>query len=72
MVELGEGLKKLKERVTPTQISSVSTNPDPREFPETEPPTRNIHGLVRGCYVCSRGVPGLASMGEDALNPGKT
>jgi hypothetical protein len=27
---------------------AVPTNPDPREFPETEPPTRSIHRLPRG------------------------
>jgi hypothetical protein len=40
MFELGERLKKLKEEGDPIGRPSVSTNPDPREVPETEPPTR--------------------------------
>ena len=34
-------------------ISAVSTNPDPRELPETEPPTRSIHrwSEALGIYV---------------------
>jgi hypothetical protein len=48
---------------------AVSTNPDPRELPETEPPTRNVHRLARGpWHICSRSLPGLASVGEDTLN----
>ena len=46
MVELGEGLKKLKGKTNPVGRPSVSTNPDPRELPETEPPARSMHGLV--------------------------
>jgi hypothetical protein len=41
MVELGEGLKKQRG-----ERPAVSTNPDLRELPEIEPPTRSIHGLV--------------------------
>ena len=49
---------------------AVSTNPDPRELPETEPPTRSTHGLVRGPWqIYIRGLPDLASVGDDVLNP---
>ena len=38
---------------------TVSTNLDPRELTETEPPTRNIHELVKGpWHICSRGLSG--------------
>jgi hypothetical protein len=47
--------------------SAVWTNPDPRELPETEPPARRIHGLVRGpWHMYSRSVPCLASVGGKA------
>ena len=45
MVELGEGLKKLKGRAAIGR-PAISTYPDPRELLETEPPTRSMHGLV--------------------------
>ena len=48
---------------------AVSTYPDPRELPETEPPTRSIHGPVRGhWHKYSIGLHGLASEGDDGLN----
>jgi hypothetical protein len=60
-------LKKLKGR------AMVCTNPDPMELPETEPPTRSIHRFIWGSWhICSRGLSGLALVGEDALNPGET
>ena len=37
MEELGEGLKEPKGITTPYE---VSTNPDPSEFPETKPSTK--------------------------------
>ena len=40
-----------------------------RDLPETEPPTRSIQELVWGpWHICTRGLPGLASVGEDMLN----
>ena len=49
--------------------SAFSTNPDPREFPETEPPTRIMNRLLWGpWHVHSWGLPSLASVG-DVLNP---
>ena len=44
LVELAEGLNKLKGRVDLIERPTVATDPDPRELPETEPPTRSIHG----------------------------
>jgi hypothetical protein len=73
MVKLGGGLKKVKGESHDTGRPAVSTNPDSRELPETVPSTRNIHGSF-WCpsYVYSKGLPGLASVGEDLLNPGET
>jgi hypothetical protein len=48
VVELEERLKKLKGRVTPIGRLAISTNLNPRERPETEPPTRSIHRQIQG------------------------
>ena len=41
---------------------------DPRELPETEPPTRSIQGSVRGpWYKYNRGLPGQTLAGEMIL-----
>jgi hypothetical protein len=71
MVELWEGLKKLKGRETLyLGRPSVSTNPDPRKLLETKTPTRSIQGLGQGpWHIYNRGLPCLASVGEDMLNP---
>ena len=51
----------------------VSTNLDATVLPETELPTRTIHRPVWGrWHKCSRGLPGLASVGEDVLHPLET
>jgi hypothetical protein len=40
-----------------------------REFQETEPPTRSIHGLVLGPWpIYSRGLSVLDSVGENMLD----
>jgi hypothetical protein len=47
---------------------AVSTNPDPRELPETEPPTIQHKTSLRSpdpWDIYSRRLPGLASVGED-------
>jgi hypothetical protein len=49
----------------PTGKPAVSTNPDPREPPESEPPTRQ-HTRA---YIYSRKQPGLVSVGENMPNP---
>ena len=65
-----ERLEEAEEEVSPIGRPAVSTNPDPRELPETEPPTRSIHRPVLGpWHKYSRGLPGQALVGEDALNP---
>jgi hypothetical protein len=47
----------------------VSTNPDPLELPETKPPTEEYSGLIYGPqHLCNRGLPCLASVGEDVPN----
>ena len=59
-IEGAEGDGNLIRRPT------VSTNLDPWELPETEPPT---NGLVSGpWHIWSRGTLCLASVGEDAPN----
>jgi hypothetical protein len=58
----------------PIGRAMVSTNVDPSELPETEPPTKRelVHGP---CYICSRRLPGLTSVGmyvDAPLNPVET
>jgi hypothetical protein len=51
-------------------LKKTSNNSDPMELPETEAPTRSIHRLVQGpWHMYSRGLPGLTSVGEEALKP---
>jgi hypothetical protein len=65
MIELEEGLKKLKRERDPIGRPTVSTKPDRRELPETELPGRSIQGLVLGFwYICSTGLSGWASVRE--------
>jgi hypothetical protein len=42
-----EEAERERER-DPIGRSTVSINPEARELPETEPPTRSMHGSVRG------------------------
>jgi hypothetical protein len=50
-----------------------STSPDPRELPETELLTRRMPSPIRGpWHIYSRGLPGLALVGENVLNPQET
>ena len=49
----------------PIERPTVSPNPDSRELPETEPPTRSIQWPVWGpWHIHSWYLPGLASVGE--------
>jgi hypothetical protein len=51
---------------------AVSTNLDTKELPAPEP-NRTIQGQVRGHqHVYNRGLPGLALVEDDELNPRKT
>jgi hypothetical protein len=55
----------------------VSTNSYPWELSETEPPTRQhtVDGPRKACpilHICSRGLPGLASLVEDVPSPPET
>lgn len=53
----------------PVGRPTVSTNVDPWQLPEFQPP-KSIHGLDCGpWHVCSRGLLCLTSVGEDAPNP---
>ena len=56
----------------PLGRSAVSTNLDPRELAETEPQTKCTKGWSEDPDTCSRGLLGLASVGEDAPNPRET
>lgn len=40
MVELGKRIEETEEKGNPIGRLTVSTNPDPRELPKTELPTR--------------------------------
>jgi len=78
--EVGDPYGWIRGRVEETERESdligrpaVSTNPDPRELWDTEPPTRSIEGLVWSpWHICSRGLLHLTSVGEDVLNPWET
>jgi len=48
----------------------MSTNLDPWELPETELPTKEL--VSDSGHICSRGLPCLASVGEDVPNPAET
>lgn len=51
---------------------TVSTNLDPWELLQTEPPSKSIHGLDRDLqHICIRGLLYPASVGEHVLNPAK-
>jgi hypothetical protein len=49
--------------------TAVSTNPDPSELPETNPKTKE-HTWAGSWprHMYSRGLPSLASVGEDTIN----
>ena len=63
----------------PIGRTTVSTNLDPWELPDTEPPTKehiwiglshSVQTYVQ--HICSRGLPCLASVGENVPNPFET
>jgi hypothetical protein len=55
MVELWKRLKKAERESNPRGRPTLSNNPDPRELPKSEPPTRSIQGLVQGLWhTCSK------------------
>ena len=61
--------EEAKGQGNPIRRPAVSTYPDPRELPDTETPTRNIHRAVRGpWHKNNRSLPGQASVEEDVLN----
>jgi hypothetical protein len=62
-----------EEDCNPVGRTTLSTNPDPSKLPETKPPTKE-HSWAGLCllYICSRGLPCLASVGKDVLNPVET
>jgi hypothetical protein len=73
MAELGEGLKKVKRRVTPIGRQAVSAYPDPKGAPR-DCATNQEHTLasLRLQHKYSRDLLGQTSMEEDELNPGET
>jgi hypothetical protein len=72
VVELGR-LEEVVEKGSPIGRPAVSTNPDRWDLLDTEPPTRQ-HTLadIRPGHIYSRGLSGLASVGENVPNSGET
>ena len=60
-------MEEAKEEGDPIVRPAVSTNLDPWELPDTEPPTRQHAGAsqIPAPDTYSRGLPDLASVGED-------
>jgi hypothetical protein len=71
MKELGEGLKELKGIGTPYEESTqYQLTQTPQSSQRWNHQTKSIQGLVCGpWHICSRGLPCLASVGEDVPNP---
>jgi hypothetical protein len=70
MVELGEGLKKLKEREIPYEEHQSQLTWTPRSSQRLRHQLGSIHRLVQVTqYIYRRGLPGLASVTEDSPNP---
>jgi hypothetical protein len=70
--ELGEELKSLKEMVMCSKINIVNTL-DLWELPDTEWPTEEHTRADLGPpNICSRGLPCLASVGDDMSNSVET
>lgn len=62
--------RESKVQGDPIGRQAILTNPDTRELPETEPPTGQHTWAVRGSrHIYNQGLSGLASVGDDALNP---
>lgn len=65
--ELGEKLEELKGITTQEKNNGIHYLGS-SELPETKPPTSEHTSLVCGpCYICSSGLPCLASVGGDML-----
>ena len=48
-------IKEAERESNPIRRQTVSSNPDPRELPDTEPSTRSKHGPVQdSCHIYSR------------------
>jgi hypothetical protein len=57
----------------PIGRTTISSNPDISEHPETKPPTKNIHCMAHDIWhIYSRGLPFLVSVRENVVNPLKT
>jgi hypothetical protein len=61
--------EELKGFETHRKNSNIN-QPDLPELPGTKPPI-NIGGTRGSCCLCSRGLPQLASMGGNAVDPVK-
>jgi hypothetical protein len=66
-------IQRIERNGDPVGKPTVSTNLDPGSSWRLNHQPKNIHRLVKGPYVaemhiCSRGLPCLALVGEDALN----
>ena len=65
---IGERIEEVEGEADPIGKPAVSTNPDPRDLPETELPTWNIPVSIQSpWYTLSSGLPGLASVEEDSI-----
>ena len=50
--------------------TTISTSQTPPELPGTKPPTKEYTGGTHGSsWICSRGLPYLASLGGEPLGP---
>ena len=68
-----EGLKELKGMITLRKTNSF-IYPRPLGFPKDQINKQRTYlgRSVAPLHICSRGLPCLASVGEDALNPVET
>ena len=57
----------------PIGRTTISTNQTPQSSQKLNSQSKSIHEQDHGsCYIWSRGLPPLASMGKNALNPVET
>jgi hypothetical protein len=63
---VGRQIKGIKGDGTPTGRPTLSTNLDPWEFPEPEPPTKDC--CLMPLHIYSRGLPCLVSVGDYVPN----
>ena len=73
MEELEKGLKALKQMATPQEYQWCQLTSTPGSSQGLSHKPKSILRLVWGSWhICSKGLPYLASVGEDAPNPAGT